>query len=405
MKKQLFLMILGLTAGFLLVSCALEQQSYSQFVVQRDDYKFEIKAQGEIIATESIDVRVPNQIRTEYTIKWMIPEFSLVEKDQVVVQFDDVDVVSAKENIELRVAQQEANMVSSVRSGEVARQTIDHETITVEGETNIAETFTEAEEEMREIMSLHEFLDNVENGEYLRQRGEFLMWQRETHDTRTDAELSRLQAEMDSTISELDKQATVLEAMEIKSPAAGAFVYGRTWWGTKIDVGQTVWQGQRVGMIPVRGMVQAQIFVLEVDAVGIELDQPVRLRVHSDLTQEVTGKVVDISNIAASRGLADPTKYFTLSVDIDDIDPDLLRVGSTVEASIITGDLKDALLVPRQAVFSEVDESYIYVLEGGVPVKRMVTIGHKSPTLWEIVDGLKAGEAVSLVKPVTIAQN
>lgn len=379
------------------IGCSFDTREYSKVIIEPRDHTFFVRAHGEIISTDSEEVRVPGNVRTEFTIAWMIPEYSEVNAGDTVVRFDDADMVQVRDRSLLQLERQQSSIDNFITSSFGERIQLGHEDIRVDGEIDIAAIYTLLDDE---VFSRNELIEQVGNLEYLRQLGEFVQWQIETHDQRHDAEIIRLEANLQSTEQEYEQQQETLNNMEIKSPADGTFIYGSTWWGTKYAPGQTVWPRSKVGEIPVKGKIQAKLYVLEVDAVGVEVGQTVEMRMHSALDQTIHGKIADISHIAAPRDQVDPTKYFTLSVEIDNIDADLMRVGSTIDATIITGELKDAYLIPQQAVHVHKDQAFVWVIEDNREiVQRNVELGHSSPTLIEVVDGLETGDAVSLVAP------
>lgn len=380
------------------IGCSFDTSEYSKVVIEPRDHKFFVRAHGEIISTKSDAVRLGGNIRGEFTIAWMIPEYSEVKAGDVVVRFDNADMVQVRDRSLLRLEREQTSIDDYINSSFGERIQLGHEDIRVDGEIDIAAIYTLLDPE---VFSQNELIEQVGNLEYLRQLGEFVQWQIETHDRRHDAEITRLEANLQNTEQEFETQQKTLDNMEIKSPSDGTFIYGSAWWGDKYGPGKLVWGSSQVGQIPVRGMIQAKLYVLEVDAVGVEVGQEVVMRMHSALDQEITGKIVDISHIASPLDNVDPTKYFTLSVDINEIDADLMRVGNTIDAEIITGELKGAYLIPQQAVFIDKDQAYVWVIESKrePPVRRDIELGHSSPTLIEVVDGLDDGEAVSLVAP------
>lgn len=379
------------------VGCSFDSSEYSKIIVEPRDHTFFVRAHGEIISTESAPVQVGGNVRAEFTIAWMIPEYSEVQTGDVVVRFDNADMIQVRDRSLLQLERQQTSIDNFINSSFGERIQLGHEDVRVDGEIDIAAIYTLLDDE---VFSRNELIDQVGNLEYLQQLGEFIQWQIETHDRRHDAEITRLDANLQATKQQFETQQETLNNMEIKSPADGTFIYGSTWWGTKYAPGQTVWRNSRVGEIPVKGMIQARLYVLEVDAVGVEVGQEVVMRMHSALDQQIKGTIVDISHIAAPRDQVDPTKYFTLSVDINNIDADLMRVGNTIDAEIITGELKNAYLIPRQALFIDKEQAYVYVIDKNrEPTRRDVETGHSSPNLTEVVSGLEPGDAVSLVKP------
>jgi hypothetical protein len=59
-------------------------------------------------------------------------------------------------------------------------------------------------------------------------------------------------------------------------------------------------------------------------------------------------------------------------------------------------ELKDVLLVSKEAVRKEDGKTYVYILEDGVVHKRFVTVGLSGKTHAWILDGLREGQAVIL---------
>jgi len=399
MKSLKFL--LGTLAFVVLLGgagCSFDRTEYSKVIIEPRDHRFFVRAHGEIISTESAAVQLGGNVRGEFTIAWMIPEYSEVKAGDVVVRFDNADMVQVRDRSLLQLERQQTSIDNFINSSFGERIQLGHEDIRVDGEIDIASIYTFLDDD---TFSRNELSEQVCNLEYLRQLGEFVQWQIETHDQRHDAEIVRLEANLQSTEQEFESQQKILDNMEIKSPSDGTFIYGSSWWGDKYEPGKTVWGRSRVGEIPVRGMIQARLYVLEVDAIGVEVGQEVVMRMHSVLDQPISGKIVDISHIASPLDPEVPTKYFTLSVDIDNIDADLMRVGSTIDAEIVTGELKGAYLIPQQAVYIDKDQAYVWVINNNrePPVRREVELGHRSPTLIEVTGGLETGDAVSLVEP------
>mgnify|MGYP001824853093 CR=1 FL=1 len=200
-------------------------------------------------------------------------------------------------------------------------------------------------------------------------------------------------------MSKLEKQDSALQLMELRSPADGTFVYARSGWGGKMRRGRTVHAGMPIGMLPVRGKVRARLFVPEADAVGLAPEQTVRMRLDASADHIFTGKVSTVSPVASPRDRTDPQKFFQVEAEIDQVEPDLMRVGSRLRAEIITGEIDDGIVLPSQSVFDEDGSAWVYVMAGGRPERRTVEVGRRSPDLVEIRTGVAPGEQISLARP------
>ena len=132
---------------------------------------------------------------------------------------------------------------------------------------------------------------------------------------------------------------------------------------------------------------------------GLAPGQPVQFRLDSAATREFTATVETVSPVASPRDRDDPQKFFRVEAEIDQVDPELMRVGSRLRAEVIIGEVAGGIVIPSQVLFGDNEDAYVFVLGMGGPERRSVTMGLRGPDLVEIASGLVPGEKVSLVKP------
>jgi len=386
-----------LLASLLAGGCGSDSATLPSVRIAPAEAEFTVDADGELVASESLPIALPGSIRLAFNIAWMAPEFSEVRKGDVIARFDDVQIRLDREEAFLNVAKSGFELANTQRAGELERTRIDHEAIRVEGERDISESFQDVDER---LFSRNEIIDALSDIDYLDVQADFLDWQFDTFDRRTEAERNMILAERQGELTKLRKQDTALEMMELRSPADGTFVYARTPWGEKLGKGKTVFPGRPIGLLPVRGKVKARLYVPEADAVGIENDQLVRFRLDAASGREFSARVDSISPVASPKNRTDPRKFFSVDATIDDVDADLMRVGSALRAEIVTGGIDNGFVVPAQAVYGDAERSYVYIVDGGRSERRDVELGRRSPDLVEVTAGLAAGERVSLVPPL-----
>ena len=376
--------------------CAGPEASLPTVEVQPRDQRFEVYAEGELVPFEAVTIHLPADVNMPFDIAWMVPEYSAVTKGQVIMRFDDSEVRSSRRFSRLDVAHADLQLDSHVRDSAIARAFIDHEGLRVHEEQDIARTFVDADPM---LFSRNEVLDALGDLDYLAVQDAYFAWQADTHERRSDAERQRIHARRTANQAKVSKQDTALAAMELKSPADGTFVYARLPWGEKLAQGHRVYPGRPVGLLPVRGKVRARVYVPEVDAVGIAPEQPATLRLDSAVQTEISGRVVSVSPAAIPRTRDDPQRYVVVEVAPDEVDAELMRVGSNLGATILTGEVEGGHLLPAQSVFYSDDAPFVYVLEGGAPTVREVRLGQASSTLVEVTQGLARGERVCLAAP------
>ncbi len=383
-------------ACLMVAACGSSESTLPSVEAEINDTEFQVAARGELIASESLPIALPGSIRMAFNIAWMAPEFSEIRAGDVIARFDDVQIRLDKEETSLNVAKSEFKLADTERSGELERTRIDHEALRVDGERDLSETFAAVDPR---LFSRNEIIDALSDLEYLEVEAAFLDWQFETFDQRTQAEKNLIRAEQQGELTKLEKQQTALGMMELRSPADGTFVYARTPWGEKLGKGKTVFPGRPIGLLPVRGKVKARLFVPESDAVGLQIGQLVRFRLDSATDREFTARVDTLSPVASPRDRTDPQKFFSVDAIVDEVDADLMRVGSRLRGEVVTGEISGGIVIPAQAVYGEAGNTYVFVENGRSSERREVTLGQRSPDLVEVTNGLEEGERVNLVLP------
>jgi membrane fusion protein (multidrug efflux system) len=77
------------------------------------------------------------------------------------------------------------------------------------------------------------------------------------------------------------------------------------------------------------------------------------------------------------------------------------------EGEILTGSTAQAIVIPSAAVYRDdrsAKSSYVFVLVDGKAVRRAVRIGREREGKLEIVEGLKAGDALISEQSIEIAE-
>ena len=137
----------------------------------------------------------------------------------------------------------------------------------------------------------------------------------------------------------------------------------------------------------------------EVDLHKIELGQQSRIVVDAYPDARLTGVLTFIGSLAtAEENGPGHEKYFQVIFKVNEEDS-RFRPGMTCRISIQAESVKSALSVPVQAVFTENQENYCFVKkEQDGFEKRQVVTGRQNEEFVEIVEGLRPGEQVSLIR-------
>ena len=163
-----------------------------------------------------------------------------------------------------------------------------------------------------------------------------------------------------------------------------------------VSAGERVTSGQVVAHLTNYNSLQTVVQIDELDISKIKKGQPVDLKVNAFSDQPYTGKVKAIADEGTS---SNGVSTFDVTIQIDK--PDNLKVGMSVEASILTVSKKNAIYVPLEAVHSAYGEKYVNLASNAGTEKQTVKTGIANEDYVEITDGVSAGETVQLPQLAT----
>ncbi|MCD5406881.1 MAG: efflux RND transporter periplasmic adaptor subunit [Desulfotomaculum sp.] len=119
----------------------------------------------------------------------------------------------------------------------------------------------------------------------------------------------------------------------------------------------------------------------------VALGQEVTVAIRA-VNKTVVGKIR-----AVAPQIDNVTKAFPVEIEISNAGGEILA-GMVATANISTGQIKDALVVPPEAVLMKNGLHKIFVLADGVAEERKVTVGETTADKTQILTGLAAGEQV-----------
>ena len=84
---------------------------------------------------------------------------------------------------------------------------------------------------------------------------------------------------------------------------------------------------------------------------------------------------------------------YTVKIEMDNADG-VIKAGMLAEVNFTAEKVDDAVVLPRNAVITKEDETYVYVVADGTAKKVPVELGIEAADTIEIIKGLKDGDAV-----------
>lgn len=381
--------------GSLLVS-ACQPTDTATVAAKLEPFVHRVRAEGNLTAVSSTPISVPNQVRRRARVAWMAEDGSRVETGDVVLRFDARDMQRKLEGA----------MGDLEKAGHEGTKTVaesDNKLTSVEKSRELADlelaVATKFRFEDTEVYSRNAIIESDIDGELAQTKKDHatsvgaIRQDLRTTDTALTAISKKLARQR---ITEAENG---LAALEIKAPHPGLLTWSRGWSGEPIKVGEEVWRGRELGELPNLSELDAEVYVLEADAGGIEAGQGAVLSIDSRPGTAIKATVVSIDAVSEPRFRGSPVRFFGVTLRPDTTDPSFMKPGQRVSALIYVQDLAEALVVPKQAIHRTAGKTYVFKRSGAGFQPTAVTLGPQSIALAVIASGIEIGDEVALEEP------
>ena len=189
------------------------------------------------------------------------------------------------------------------------------------------------------------------------------------------------EAQLASTQVQMDTLKKSIADCAVKSPLTGVVTQRNVEIGGFASSASPAFVVMDLSTIKVEVGVSEQ--VLNTINIGDKVD--VTMTAVSDLPLE--GIVSTVSPAAGQTGM------YTVKIELDNKDG-VIKSGMMAEVNFTAESAEDTIVLPRNAVITKEDETYVYVVEKGVAKKVMVELGIEAADTIEITKGLKDGDNV-----------
>jgi multidrug resistance efflux pump len=164
--------------------------------------------------------------------------------------------------------------------------------------------------------------------------------------------------------------------------------------------GDLVFPGRNIAEVLDISQMEVQAKVSEIDRSRIEAGQKVDVQIDARPGQRFTGKVKSVAG-QASRGMfgeasgSDRKFDVTFILDVAQLD---VRPGVSCQVQILGQEVKNALLLPRQAIFEKDGKPVVYIRRGQEFQAQPIKVLHRAESRVAI-DGLAENTEVALADP------
>lgn len=171
----------------------------------------------------------------------------------------------------------------------------------------------------------------------------------------------------------------------IKSPINGVIT------SRPVKLGETAAKGALVVNIVSTEALYIEAFIDEADVARVEPGQEVNISMDAYQGKIFKGEVYMISPVVL--GGKQETRTFEARTRFREKGP-LIKPGMSADIEIIADRVKDAIVVPSQAIIERDSRKYVYVKKGSEAVLTNVGTGRFNWSFTEIISGLKDGDVV-----------
>lgn len=392
-----FLVLLVLFAFLPLTGMLAERRSEVPAVrVESAPFELRIPAQGNLRSVQATPVSVPVGVPGPFRIAWLAPDGARVRAGEVVVRFDSTDLTKSLADARddgasstLKIGKQEVQ----------GRAEIDK----LEKDAGLAREEREAAQQFQKkdatIFSRHEIIESDIDQELAKNKEEHARDARHVREKLDTTELQLLAIERRRADLKRSQAEQGLRSLEVAAPHDGVLILKRDFRGEPLRVGDQVWNGQPLAEIPNLSEMEAEVFVLEADAGGLAPGKRAEVVLESRPDVSWPAEIRRVDPLAKPRLRGSPVQYFAVILKLARTDPQAMKPGQRVRATLVLQERARAIAVPRQAVGEQDGKKIVYVRRKGRFEPVEVTLGPSSMGRVVVETGIASGDEVALIDP------
>jgi HlyD family secretion protein len=345
MRKLLFA-----TAASLLVSCfsGYDKADHNELRVRRGTFASEVVLTGELDAARGEAITVPSLPTWQTSVKWLATDGAEVSEGDRVVELDNAtftaDLDTKRQN-ELQ-AIQEMQQKTEEWKADLQQKQLEFETKKSELEKAKLDAAVPAD-----LLSAREYEDRQTKlhratNEFEKARDVLASQKGGVESERRNLELRLQKAKREIGIAE-----HAIKALVLRAPRQGIVVIrDHPWEGRKIQLGDTVFVGFALALIPEQASLRVSAALADVDDGRVGVGMPATIVLDGYPDRKFTGKVVSISAVAQESARQSLRRAFKVIVALDGIDAARMRPGLSARVTVRRDTRPNALIAPRSAI-------------------------------------------------------
>jgi HlyD family secretion protein len=374
--------------------------------VAKSPLKLTVHALGDLRAGRTVTMVAP-PVGGMLRIVTLVQTGTTVKAGAPVVEFDPADQQYALEQAKSELEEAEQGIVK-IRADAAVQASQDEVALLTarfdvrRGELDItANEFIGTMEAQKNALSLEE----------ARRRLAQLQEDVKSRTANNDASLAVALEKRNKAQLAMQRAQQVIDGLIIRAPFDGVVSLkenrdasgGMIFWGMILPeyrAGDQIWPGRPVADVIESGRMEVRAKIDEADRPNLVADQPAVVEVDALPGEKFPAKIGQLSGLASKANFfesASVTRLFDVSLQFDHPDP-RLKAGVSARVTLDGRELRDAIHVPRQAVFDKAGKNYVFVKVGEHFEQRDVKVEQRTESR-VVVSGLAEGTEIALVDP------
>ena len=365
------------------------------FTVKKDNFESVISVKGEIQGKNAVLISLPDILKKrdlriyEYQIKDLIQEGTKVKKGDWVATLDIASITQQIQN----------------NNDDLERRRAEFNDAKIDSAIEL----TTLREELKEFKYDLEYKEveleqaKYESPAYQRKvKVDYNKTVRQMDKKHRDYQLKQLDLKVKTRRIEekydyylrrdsLLKQALI--AARIKAPQDGMVMYAKLWGGRKLQMGDYISQwNSTIATLPDLSVLVSETYVEEIQITKIAEGDSVEITVDALPDKKFAGEIIKIANIGQELNGFE-SKVFRVLIEIKDYDPEL-KPAMTANNDIIVKNVSDVLTIPRECLFSQNGDDFVYLKKSGKVYKKKVIPGTENDEKIMITQGLEERDKI-----------
>ena len=319
----------------------------SELLVQRGTLRPRMILTGELDTREAVYLNVPNVDLWPVSIRWIIEDGESVDEGDIVVEFDNSQLLSTYEDLEIAAYDAETQLQDEAArlAGEMAKAGFEHERLKATAEkaridASVPENLRSPREHQMAQLALQKATLQLEQQEAV------LKSLQES----SESSLGIKRIDFEKAVAAAKRAADSINQLTIRAERSGIVIVSENWREDRtFKPGDNAFPGMEIARLPDLSTLYVRARLFDVDDGRLEAGQVVQARLDAFPEKVYRGVIREVAEAADQRSGRSQRRYFNVVVELDETDPEQMLPGMSVQI-LVEEEMADVLLVPRSAV-------------------------------------------------------